>query len=442
MSSFTRRKFLTESGKMVAGAGLLSSPFASVLANPLKVAASDKVNIALIGANSMGWANLSSHLKLGDVNLVGICDIDANVLNRRGAEAEKITGKKPLFYADYRKLLENKDLDAVIIGTPDHWHALMMINACQASKDVYVEKPIANSIEECNAMVAAATKYKRVVQVGQWHRSGQHWQEAVNYVQSGKLGNIRLVKVWAYMPYGKNFPKIPDSPVPAGVNYDMWLGPAPKRAFNKNRFHGSFRYFWDYAGGLMTDWGVHMIDIALMGMKVSAPKSVSSMGGKFGFPDNDGQTPDTLQSIFEFDNFTMLWEQGLGIGRGPYDKEHGVAFIGNNGTLIIDRNQWEVIPQQENKTNLLEPVSPQLSKNNALDAHTRNFIDCIKSREKTNTDIMAGRNAALNAQLGNISYKVKDKITWDESKNSIIENKEANLLTLATYRSPWKLPIV
>jgi predicted dehydrogenase len=443
MSNFySRRQFLHNSSKMLAGASLLSLPVAEVMAarSAKKIAASDKVNIALIGGHSMGWANLSSHLKLPDVNCVALCDVDNSVLNGRAAEVEKITGKKPVLFTDYRQLLAHPDLDAVIIGTPDHWHALMMIDAAQAGKDVYVEKPIANSIEECNAMVAAAKRYNRVVQVGQWQRSGQHWQDAVKYVQSGKLGTIRLVKVWAYMPYGRNLPVVADSPVPAGVDYDKWLGPAPKRPFNKNRFHGSFRYFWDYAGGLMTDWGVHMIDIALMGMNVSTPKSITSAGGRFGFPDNAGETPDTMQTVYEFDGFTMLWEQGLGIARGPYDKEHGVAFIGNNGTLVVDRGRWEVFPQIENGAYLMEAMPPQNSKDNALDKHTRNFIDCIKSRGKTNTDIVAGRNAALNAQFGNISYKLGRKIYWDESKNLFRQDKNANQLAQANLHNGWKLP--
>ena len=183
-------------------------------------------------------------------------------------------------------MLENKDIDAIIVGTPDHWHCLNMVDACEAGKHIYQEKPIANSIEECNVMVKAAKKYNRIVQVGQWQRSGSQYDEAIKYVQSGKLGNIRLVKCWSYQGWMKPVPVVPDSAPPEGVDYKMWLGPAPQRPFNKNRFHFNFRWFWDYAGGLMTDWGVHEIDIALYAMNVKAPKSIIASGGKFAYPND------------------------------------------------------------------------------------------------------------------------------------------------------------
>ena len=185
----------------------------------------------------------------------------------------KVDASKVKTYSDYRKLLEQKDIDAVIVGTPDHWHALIMIDACDAGKDVYVEKPVGNSIGECRAMVKAQEHYKRVVQCGQWQRSQKHFKDAVDFVHSGKLGNIRTVKVWCYQDWMKPTQCKPDSAPPAGVDYNSWLGPAPMRPFNENRFHFNFRWFWDYAGGLMTDWGVHLIGLCIAGDEQSASKS-------------------------------------------------------------------------------------------------------------------------------------------------------------------------
>lgn len=445
-----RRIFLQNAGQLTAGLGLASIPGSGMASDFFKDAttkpsADEIVRVALIGCRSMGWADLSSLLKHPGVACIALCDIDSNILNSRAAELEKKSGKKPLLYSDYRKLLENKDIDAVIIGTPDHWHCLVMVNACEAGKDVYVEKPIANTIEECNLMVAAATKYNRIVQVGQWQRSDPHWISALDYLRSGKLGNIRAAKTWANVNYGKSFPVKPDSPVPAGVDYDMWLGPAPKRPFNANRFHGSFRYFWDYAGGLMTDWGVHMIDMVLAGMNVTVPASVAVSGGKYAYPDSAAETPDTLQAVYDFGHFTMLWEQCLGTGRTPYNRtpgNPGVAFIGNNGTLVIDRDTWEVLPEIESGKYLTEALPVQNNRPNSLDHHTLNWLACIRNRKPTNCTIEMGRNCAITAQLGNIAYRTGAKIYWDKNKGSIINEPHAENLAKARYSAPWKLPKV
>ncbi|MCY7358389.1 MAG: Gfo/Idh/MocA family oxidoreductase, partial [Rudanella sp.] len=243
----TRRHFLQNSALAATGAGLVSLPSLEAVASQRKkTSANDKLQIGLIGANGMGWSDLRSHLLMSDVECVALADVDQNVLDKRAADVQTMQQNKPRLYKDYRKLLENKDIDAVIIGTPDHWHCMAMIDAVSAGKHVYVEKPLANSIEECNLMLAAAKKYNKIVQVGQWQRSGSHYEKAIEYIRSGKLGNIRLVKVWAYQGWMNPVPVRPDSAPPAGVDYSMWLGPAPKRAFNPNRFHFNFRWFWDY----------------------------------------------------------------------------------------------------------------------------------------------------------------------------------------------------
>ena len=263
----TRRHFLRQSATALAAGLILPETMRGSNAN-MKVSANDQLNIALIGCREMGWSNLRDTMNHPGLNCIGLCDIDSNILANRAAEAEKNWGRRPELYGDYRRLLERKDLDAVIIGTPDHWHCLMMTDACSAGKDVYVEKPIANSIAECDAMVKAAKRYGRVVQVGQQQRSSQMWRRMKEYIDSGKLGTIAQVNVWANFSYAAVLNPQPDSQVPAGIDFDMWLGPAPERTFNNRRFHGLWRMFWNYGGGLITDWGVHLLDMALWGMNV------------------------------------------------------------------------------------------------------------------------------------------------------------------------------
>ncbi len=434
----SRRKFISSASALVAGAGLSSVIPSPLLASPKSVSAANRIRIGAIGVNGMGWSDLTAMLKNPDAECVALCDVDKNVLDKRVAEL----GQKDIkvkAYADYRKLLEDKNVDAVIIGTPDHWHCLNMVEACEAGKDIYVEKPIGNSIAECRSMVAAQQRYNRVVQVGQWQRSQQHFKDAIDFVHSGKLGQVRLVKVWAYFSWVTPIPKLPDSDPPAGVDYDMWLGPAPERPFNPNRFHFNFRWFWDYAGGLMTDWGVHLLDYALIGMKAETPKSIMAAGGKFAFPDAADETPDTLTTVYEFDNFNIQWEHAMGIDNGPYNRKHGIAFIGNNGTLVLDRGGWEVIPEGDK----MEAVPLRKSVDSGLDLHTRNFIEVVKSRktEDLQAPIQAGAHIAIFSQMGNIAYRTGNKIYWDKEKGKF-DDKEANAFIAKEYHNGYKLPAV
>jgi predicted dehydrogenase len=424
-----RRNFLLNTSAFLAGSALLPSALRAV-------APSDIVNFGVIGVNGMGWSDLNAMLNHPEARCVAICDVDKNVLDKRAAELAKKDIRAQV-YGDYRQMLENKDIDAVIIGTPDHWHCLQMADACSAGKDIYVEKPIGNSIAECRAMVKAQQQHNRVVQVGQWQRSMQHFADAIAFVHSGKLGNVRLVKAWAYMGWMKPVPKKDITEPPAGVDYTAWLGPAQQRPFDPNRFHFNFRWYWDYAGGLMTDWGVHLIDYALYGMKASNPRSVVASGGKFAYPDDASETPDTLTAIYEFDGFNMQWEHATGIDGGPYGRTHGIAFIGNNGTLVLDRGGWEVIPEKGK----MEAIAYQKASDNGLVKHTRNFIDVIKSRklENLNCDISTGANVAVNAQMGNIAYKTGQKVYWDATKQQFT-SKNANRLITAQYHNNYKLP--
>lgn len=436
--SSSRRDFLRQSALVAAGTGLLSGiPEDSFARLRHKIAANDKIGVGVIGINGMGWANISAMLKANpETQCVAICDVDQNVLDKRAQELEKNFSMKPAQYADYQKLLSDKNVDVVIIGTPDHWHCLQSVEACQAGKDVYVEKPIANSIAEIRAMVTAQKKYNRVVQVGQWQRSNAHFQSALELLRSGQLGKIRMVKSWAYMGWMKNIPIKPDSAVPAGVNYEKWLGPAKKRPFNPNRFHFNFRWFWDYAGGLMTDWGVHLVDYALLGMNAKDPKTIMASGGKMAYPDDAAETPDTLATVYDFGDFIMLWEHAQAIDGGNYGRDHGIAYIGNNGTLVLDRNGWEIIPEGKN----MEARSVKRS-DDGLANNTKNFIEVVKSRDfsKLNAPVQAGATVATVCQMGNIAYKTGKKLTWDKQKQ-LFTDADANKLITPVYHNNYSLP--
>ncbi len=421
----------------MAGAAL--SP---LLVQPLKakISANDKINVALIGCKGMGMYNLTDHLKQVDIECVAMCDVDNNILQERAKTIHELTGKMPRLHKDYRHIIDDKNIDLVIIGTPDHWHCLTTVHACEAGKDVYVEKPLANSIAECQVMLKAARKYNRIVQVGQQQRSGQHWQDIVALVRSGKLGTIRKIKTWGYFDYGKGSPKVPDSPVPEGVDYNTWLGPAPERPFNKNRFHGSWRHFWDQGGGLMTDWGVHLLDIPLWAMQVKSPKSVMATGGIYSYPQNAIETPDTLNVLYDFESFTLEWDHAGGISKGLYGRNYGVAFIGNNGTLVVNREGWEVIAESENNVNKTELIPLQPADPEAHEKHVKNFIQSVKSRQSPICEIEFGHNVALVAHMGNIAYRTGNKLYWDESKGKFKDDGKANAFLKPEYRSPWKFP--
>ena len=444
----TRRHFIRQSSLATLGTGAAFFFPMELLARHRKsVSPNDQINVALIGCKGMGFANLSSMLKINEINLVALCDVDKNILAQRTADLEKAGIKKPVWYTDYRKVLDNKDVDVVIIGTPDHWHCLQLTDAISAGKDAYCEKPIANSIEECKLMLAATNASDRIVQIGQWQRSQPHFVDAINFVHSGKLGEIRLSKAWAYQGWMKPVNVESDSAPPKGVDYNMWLGPAPMRPFNPNRFHFNFRWFWDYAGGLMTDWGVHLIDYALYGMKAGTPKSVMALGGKFAYPNDASETPDTLQTVFEYDGFSILWEHATGIDGGNYGRNHGIAFIGNNGTLVLDRNGWEVIPENEfqgwGKDGIpkMERLPLQKNQGSGLDLHTQNFMEAVKSRDASNLNapMQVGYDAALVSHMGNVAYKSGERLYWDTAKDKFT-SKKANKIGEASYYNGWKLP--
>ncbi|MGC1391577.1 MAG: Gfo/Idh/MocA family oxidoreductase [Bacteroidales bacterium] len=432
----TRRVFIRNTAITTAALGLVPTLSGTLVG----CAPSDRINVGLIGCNGMGFADLTAFLDHPQVECLALCDIDESVLNRRAADVGKIRGKKPAnLYRDWRKLIDNKDINVVIVGTPDHWHCLQMISACDAGKDVYCEKPLGRTVAECNLMVNAAKRNKTVVQVGQWQRSDPHWQDAVNFIQSGKLGKIRLVRVFSYQGWCPSIPVLPDEPVPAGVDYDMWLGPASKRPFNRNRFHFTFRWFWDYAGGLMTDWGVHLLDYALYGMNVTTPRSVMAMGGKYGYPADACETPDSLQTIYEFDGFNVLWDHAIGINDGAYGRNHGLGFVGENGTLVVDREGWQVIPEDVNGKTRMEAVPLAKGSGKGLNKHVTNFLECVSKRNPdTNASVEIGAHIAKFSAIGNIAFRTGKKLIWDGTK--FTNDLEANNFLIPNYREPWILP--
>ena len=437
--SSSRRIFLKKSA--IAAAGAAVGPAVWTRPGYARVGApSDELRFGAIGVRGMGYTDTASLLQQDNIKCVALCDVDDEVLANRVRGTQERQGSSPDTYKDYRKLLEREDLDFVVIGTPDHWHCLQAVDAMEAGLDVYLEKPLANSIGECDVILAAAQQTGRKVQMGQWQRSGPHWRDAVDFVHSGALGNIRTVKAWAYQGWMKPVPVLADEPVPDGVDYDMWLGPMTRRPFNRNRFHFNFRWYWDYAGGLMTDWGVHIIDYALYGMNAPYPSSVMATGGKMAYPDDASETPDTLQAVFDFGSFTMLWEHATGIDLGPYGRNHGVAFIGNNGTLVVNRQGWEVLAEEEGDEALVQVPPTPTYEGSDVHRHTLNFTNALRHGEALNADVGVGHKAAVVAHMGNVAYKTGRKIYWDQDSRSFVDDEEANALRWAGYRNGWEMP--
>ena len=446
MSTRTRRTFIKEAAAGAAGTAMLGSRAAAMsAASQDRVAgANRRVRVALIGCGGQGNGDLRAALRLG-AECVALCDVDDEQTSKTRARIEKDFNAAPaLMTRDFRRVLDRQDVDAVIIGTPDHWHALPTVLACDAGKDVYVEKPLALTIGEGRVMVNAARRRDRIVQMGTQQRSSAHYAEAIDFVKTGQLGKIRVVKAWAYQDWMGNIARVPDSDPPPTVDYDMWLGPAPKRPFNQNRFHFNFRWYYDYSGGLMTDWGAHMIDVANWGMGVTAPRSATSVGGKFGFPDDAEETPDTQQALWECDGFSMIWEHATAIGQGPYMRDHGVAFHGNNGVLVVDRGGWEVLPETETKsgkqTYRMIGQPRRRASGDMHQDHVKNFLECMDSRKRPRSDVEIGHNSMIACHLANIAFRVSRRVQWDAANERIVNDAEAQKLVMKPYRAPWTLP--
>lgn len=433
----TRREFVRNIGLAAGGIafGALNTPSeASGLTK--KVSANEKILLGLIGCGGMGGANMRTLMQHPEVKVVALCDVDENRIPGDFLEVQGKYGKKPAVYRDFRKLLEQKDIDAVIIGTPDHWHALNLIYACEAGKDAYCEKPISFNIVEANAMVAATKKYKRIVQVGTWQRSVQDFTDVIAYIRSGKLGKVILCRSWMSDGFraGRQQPTTP----PKELDYDFWTGPAELIPYKPNHLHFNWRWFLNYGGGMTTDWGVHLIDIILLGMSQSddlvMPTEITALGGLWAITDDDRTAPDTTEALLKFENpdFVLHWKVSREHPGIPF---HGIEFISADGkTLRLWRGGWVV----------LDPDGKELPKEHfpPTNDHWRNWLDCIKTREKPRADLESLAQTTIVCHLINASLLSGETVRWDKKKMDIVGNAGKNTLAYQReYRKPWKLPI-
>jgi predicted dehydrogenase len=422
----TRRDFVKKTGETLAvGAALGALPAIGVQG------ANEKINLGFIGLGGRGYDHLRQFLQMNDVNIVALADASEEKRNR----AQKAAAGARQF-KDYRQLLELKDVDAVVVSTPDHWHAIPTILACQAGKDVYVEKPLGHNIKEGRAMVQAARKYKRVVQLGTQQRSGPHWIEAVQRIKSGELGKVSLVRTWNCWDLRSihaNMGNPPDTAPPPGLDYDQWLGPAPKRPFNPRHYDFYFYYFWAYSGGMLSAWGVHLFDVVTWAMGPTI-KSVTTTGGKFVFNDAR-ETPDTAAVLFECPDYVFTYEVRHGNGKPPFgEMDHGIEFYGTKAAIYINRNGYLLFPEDERP-------NPQRVKGQEMDApHKRNFLNCVRSRQRPNADVELGHLGSIPGHLGNIAYRVGGQIRWDGERETITNNPQAEALLGRSYREPYVLP--
>jgi len=384
--------------------------------------ASDRINIGFIGVGIRGMFSLNALIN----HAVAVCDVDRTVLAQAKALVEATNGKCAA-YTDYRRLLENKDIDAVVVSTPDHWHALNTIDACAAGKDVYCEKPLSLTIAEGQAMLHAARRYDRVVQTGCQQRSDARFRLARELVRSGRIGKVHTIRVGIPKVNYAGHP-VPDSEPPAELDYDLWLGPAPEKPYNKKRVDYYFRFFWDYSGGQVTNFGVHHMDIAQwsLGMDESGP--VTAEGVARYHPQRWYEVPEFCEITYKYANgTTMLCGQ---------QHPDGITFEGEKGTIYVNRSKIVSDPLEI----LLQPL---LTRNIHLDegtSHPKNWLDCIKSRDLPVGDVANGHRSATVCHLGNIAIRTGRKVRWDPEREQILGDQEQAAMLNRPYRAPWKFP--
>ena len=425
--------------------------------------ANERVNMGLIGCGGRGRFDARNIREAPNVAFTAVAD----VYQTNADSAREWAGPGSKSFQDFRKLLDLKDVDAVVVGTPDHWHATATILACQAGKDVYVEKPTSLVIREGRAMVNAARKYNRIVQVGTQHRSAPHFMKIAEIIKRGDIGEVKFVRVWNYANHAPNgIGNRPNEDPPAGLDWDMYLGPSPKVPFHRARFLGSFRYFWDYSGGYITDFGNHRIDTMQQIMGASAPKTISASGGKMLLKD-DRETPDFLTVTWEYEGFIVTYEgsnintHGMG-GRTPghryynsvgeWDQPNGIAFYGTEATIFAERIGWEIFPEPERAYGRRSatgetPPPKRAAKVKRMwenveepsKAHALNFIESVRSRKLPNADIEIGHRGTSACLLGNIAMKTGKKLHWDAKKEDFIGAPDASALLTRTLRKPWDL---
>jgi predicted dehydrogenase len=401
----------------------------------------NKYTTALIGSGWWGMNILHCAMEAGQSKVVALCDVDENMLNPAAADVEKLSGDRPTRYKDYRELLAKEKPEIVIVGTPDHWHALATIAALNAGAHVYVEKPIGHTIKEGRAMVNAARAAGRIVQVGTHRRVSPHNRSGMQFLKSGKAGKIGMVR--AFVHYGGGPGEVtPDSDPPPGLDWDMWCGPAPYRPFNKKIHPKGFRQFMDYANGQLGDWGIHWMDQILWWTEEKYPKRVFSTGGRFIRRDNT-DAPDTQVATFEFESFTAVWEHRLYASNEAEKTNIGCYFYGTEGTFHMGwLDGWSFYPADPKKPALHE--KPQLNKPD--DQNIRelwdDFLEAIKTGRRPICDIEVGHRSTNMALLGVLSMKLGRSVQWDGEKELIVGDAEANKLLSRPYRKPWVYPKV
>lgn len=414
--------------------------------------ANDRVNVGLIGCGGRGRYVARLMREAPNTAFVAVAD----VYDKNAGIAKEWAGPDAKSFKDFRKLLELKDVDAVMVSTPDHWHCAATILACEAGKDVYVEKPVSLTIREGRAMVNAARRTNRIVGAGTQHRSAKHFPKIAEMIRNGEIGEVKFVRVWNYANLTPNgIGRKPVQDPPAELDWDMYLGPSPKVPFNPNRFLSTYRWFFDYSGGYITDFGNHRLDTMQQIMGVTAPKTVSASGGRFVLRD-DGDVPDLLHVTYEYDNFICTYEgsnlNGFGMGaakqgpkyyngRGEFDQPNGICFYGTEGTIFAERISWAIYPEAITERHkpakdvkLFYENVPEPTKD-----HAANFVDCVRTRKAPNAEIEIGHRSTTVALLGNIAYKSGQKLKWDAQKEDFIGASEASAMLSRKARKPWDL---
>jgi predicted dehydrogenase len=454
----TRREFLKESTASAAAVTLGLSVAGAPLVRAVR-GANEKIRVGFIGVGNRGTQLLNGFLKHDDAEVVALCDVyepylmrdyskvDKRLRDSLGGRIPRMTEKlndKVARYKDFRRLLDRKDIDAVVIGTPDHWHAVQTIMACQAEKDVYVEKPLSITIVEGRKMVEAAKRYNRVVQVGLHRRSSKTYMQAVEDVQAGKIGKVTVARAYRISNmHTDGIGKYPDTAPPEGLDWDMWLGPRPKRPYKDNLVLYKFRWWQSYSSQ-MANWGVHYCDAIRWALAEEAPISISAHGGRFAI-DDDRTIPDTMEVIFELPKGTLLVFGQYEANGGPALVEGEVELRGTLGNLYCgsEGKSFKIMPtrggQFQDSSPKIEPAEIKSMDGDLTVQHIRNFLDCVKSRKKTNCDMETGHRSTTFALLANIALATKSRIDWDPKNERIIANKKANNLLQYKYRKPWKL---
>jgi predicted dehydrogenase len=440
--------------KGAAAAGALAALHAAGAARVF--GANDRVRLGFIGVGNRGDQLLDAFLAHSDAEVVAVCDAYEPYL----PAAQKKAGGKAEAHRDFRRLIEQKDVDAVVIATPDHWHALQFVAACQAGKDVYVEKPLSLTVAEGRRMVEVAGQTKRVTQVGLHRRSAPFVQEAVRLIRDGGIGKVTVVKAYHLRnesPHGIGSPA--DGEPPAGLDWEMWLGPAPKVPFNRNRCLYKFRWFWDYSGGQLTNFGTHYLDVIQWALGQDAPRGVFCTGGKYAIKDNR-DIPDTLEAVWEYDGVLVTFSQFNANACAGNPRGWELAFRGTKGTLLMQEGGgYEVIPERV-RTEELPALSPLERKANAAQGratkpamealapkggradtafHARNFLDCVKSRKAASCPVEVGHRSTVATLLARIALHRRRYLAWDAAKERVTNDAEANRYLSYEYRAPWKL---